>query len=249
VPALLEAGMKWIVLDEGLLFKSLRLKKRDTFALYQPQALKRKEGTLAAVFRDRNLSDLLGFTYHRMKAADAVNDFLRHLQNIAIAFGDEDVLVTVAMDGENAWEYYDNDGHDFLEELYARLSESKTITTTTVSAYLKTHPPKSKIRRIASGSWIYSNFNKWMNHPLKARGWELLTQARQEINDAAGRVSSKEMELAWKQIYILEGSDWFWWLGEDPDGSFDALFRLHLANFYTLIKKDVPDYLKRPLTT
>jgi len=239
--SIIQSGIKWIVTDEAILARSLKTKKRNAALIYQPHLLERKEGSTSIIFRDRNLSDLLGFVYYKCPAGDAVKDFMKHLENISAAFKDNDILVTLAMDGENAWEYYTNDGYDFLEAFYKQLSDSKFVKTTTVSEYLKTHPPKSKIKRLATGSWIFGNFDKWMNNPYKAKAWEWLAEARKELDDS-------HSEMAWKQMHILEGSDWFWWYGEDPDGTFDKLFRMHLSNFYTLIGKEPPAYLKRPLT-
>jgi alpha-amylase/alpha-mannosidase (GH57 family) len=246
LPLLIQAGLDWIVADEAILFKSLKKKKRDTKLLYQPHLLAREEGNLNIVFRDRNLSDIIGFVYYSWKAESAVADLMKHLENIALAFKGEDILVTIAMDGENAWEYYPNDGHDFLELLYQRLSESQVIKTTTISEYLKKFPPRSQIKRLAAGSWIYAEFGKWIGNPYKVRAWEVLAEARQELDDPELKIQGPQRELALKQIYIAEGSDWFWWYGEDHD-DFDKLFRLHLSNFYTIIGKDIPDYLKRPL--
>jgi len=145
---IIESGIKWIVSDEAILFKSLKIKKRDTKLLYQPHLLKRKEGELNIVFRDRNLSDLIGFVYHKMKEVDAVNDFLAHLENINKAFKGKDILVTIALDGENAWEFYRNDGHDFLELFYQRISDCDFIKTTTISEYLKLNPAKLSLTEL-----------------------------------------------------------------------------------------------------
>jgi len=247
LPYLIQSGINWIVADEGILFKSIKSKTRDAKLLYQPFSLKRDDGVLNIIFRDRNLSDLLGFVYYNMKAEDAVNDFIKHLENINNTFKDEDTLVTIAMDGENAWEYYSNDGHDFLELLYKKLSESKFIKTTTVKDYLKTHPQKKEIKRLAAGSWIYGEFGKWIGNPYKVRAWEYLALARQELENPKLQLGISQWELARKQIYILEGSDWFWWYGEDPNGAFDKLFRTHLANFYHILGKEPPEYTSRPL--
>jgi alpha-amylase/alpha-mannosidase (GH57 family) len=248
LPLLINAGISWIVADEAILFKSLKFKKRDTKTLYQPHLLKRKDGDLNIIFRDRNLSDLIGFVYYQYKTEDAVNDFMKHLENIYLAFKEQDILVTIAMDGENAWEYYPGDGQAFLNSLYQKLSESKFIKTTTVNDYLRTHPPKAEIKRLACGSWIYANFSKWIGDPYKNKAWEYLAKAREELESSKLQAPSSKPELAYKQIYIAEGSDWFWWYGENH-ADFDELFRTHLANFYTIIQKDIPDYLKRPLTT
>ena len=247
LPYIIDAGINWIVADEAILFKSLKLKKRDTRLLYQPHLLRRDGGNLNIVFRDRNLSDLLGFVYHRWNPKDAVNDLLKHLENIAAEFKDEDILVTLAMDGENAWEYYTNDGHDFLELLYGELSKAKFLKTVTVSEYLEAHPPKKEIKRLAAGSWIFGDFGKWIGNQTKIKAWEYLAAARKELESDNAKISPQNLELAWKQMLICEGSDWFWWAGEDAHGGFDRLFRQHLSNFYTLIGKDIPGYLKYPL--
>jgi alpha-amylase/alpha-mannosidase (GH57 family) len=248
VPLLIKSGINWIVTDEAILFKSLKKKKRDTDLLYQPHILKRKDGNLNIIFRDRNLSDLLGFVYHSWKAEDAVNDLMKHLENISHAYQNKDMLVTIAMDGENAWEYYAHDGHDFLESLYKKLSESDFVTTTTIKDYLRDHPPESEINHLAAGSWIYAQFGKWIGNPQKVAAWEVLAKAREELENLKSGAAGVDLELAWRQMYICEGSDWFWWYGEEEIAEFDKLFRMHLSNFYTIIGKPIPDNLKRPIS-
>ena len=243
LPLIIKSEIKWIITDEAILFKSLKAKKRNTKLLYQPHLLKRGDGELNIIFRDRNLSDLIGFSYQGMKEIDAVNNFMKHLENINKAFKNTDILVTVAMDGENAWEYFRNDGHDFLELFYQHISEASFVKTTTISEYLKNNPAKSQLKHLSSGSWIHGEFGKWINNPYKVKAWNWLTDARRAI-----KATKNPNTLAWKQMYVLEGSDWFWWAGEDPDGSFDHLFRLHLTNLYKLINKEPPTYLTNPLT-
>jgi alpha-amylase/alpha-mannosidase (GH57 family) len=234
LPFLIQAGIKWIVADEAILFKSTKRKKRDTALLYQPHLLKREDGDLNIIFRDRNLSDLIGFTYFNWEPKSAAADLMNHLENINNAFKGKDILVTIAMDGENAWEYFVNDGHDFLEEWYTRMSEAKFLKTVRPCDYLEEHPPKKEIKRLAAGSWIFGEFSKWINNPEKNKGWEQLAQARQEL-ELMVRLKKPINDLAWKQMRILEGSDWYWWFGEDYPGYFDKLFRMHLKNFYDLI--------------
>jgi len=244
LPFIIESGIKWIVADEAILFKSLKLKKRNTTLLYQPHLLKREEGDLNIVFRDRNLSDLIGFVYHRWDVKFAVADFMKHLENISVSFKGKDVLLTIAMDGENAWEYYTNDGHDFLEALYEKLSEAEFVKTTTVDEYLNAHPAKHQIPHLAAGSWIYGEFAKWLGAAQKNKAWEYLALAREELKKD---IPQDKLELAWKQMYILEGSDWFWWYADDSSGDFDKLFRMHMVNFYTIIGKEPPEYLRYPI--
>ena len=243
LPFIIQSGIKWVVTDEAILFKSVN-KKRQAKMLYQPYKLEREDGVLNIVFRDRNLSDLISFIYHGWKEEDAVNDFMAHLKNIHHAFKNEDCLVTIAMDGENAWEYYANDGHDFLELLYQSISDADYIKTSTISEYLETHPPKRNIKTLKAGSWINGDFQKWIGNPYKNKAWEYLIQARKLL--ANPRSPLPNPELAWKQMYILEGSDWFWWYG-DKQPEFDMLFRMHLSNFYRIMNEEIPAYLNAPI--
>ncbi|MCM8781553.1 MAG: glycoside hydrolase, partial [Candidatus Omnitrophica bacterium] len=117
---------------------------------------------------------------------------------------------------------------------------------TTVKEYLETHKPTSQIKRLAAGSWIFAEFSKWLGSAYKNLAWEYLAKAREELENPKSQIPNPK--LAYKQIYVAEGSDWFWWYGENHT-DFDKLFRMHLANFYTIIGRDIPGYLKKPLTT
>jgi len=231
------AKINWIVTDEAILFRSIN-KRRSAELLYQPYKLEREEGVLNIVFRDRNLSDLIGFIYHKWDEKHAVDDFIKHLENIIKHCKGKDCLLTIAMDGENAWEYYKNDGWDFLSLLYERISQHPDIKTVTINEYLREHPPTVNIKKLASGSWIHGNFNKWIGHGDKTLFWDYLREAR-EVLDKENITD----ELAWRQMHILEGSDWFWWAAEGHP-QFDRLFKKHLVNFYTIIKHPLPEYLK-----
>ncbi len=243
IPDVLKTGVEWLITDEAILFKSLNLKERDPGLLYQPHALWRDGQKLSVVFRDRGLSDLIGFVYHRWKTEDAVNDFMRHLEEISRSGGD-DMLVTVALDGENAWEYYPDDGRDFLRLLYRRLCDSTFVKPVTIGAYLKTHPVQKMLPLLAAGSWVGGEFGKWLGSPAKNKAWELLADARAQLERSSAALDKRRFALAYKQMFICEGSDWFWWAGEDPSGDFEELFRKHLANFYTIINRPAPRDLK-----
>ena len=55
---------------------------------------------------------------------------------------------------------------------------------------------------------------------------------------------------ALEELYIAEGSDWFWWydeFGSELNFVFDELFRTHLANIYKLIGREAPQSLKEPM--
>jgi len=241
MPLIIKSGIKWIVSDEALLLKTLKKRERDPESIYQPYKFETKIGSLKILFRDANLSNLISFLYQHWDAAKAVNDLMFHLENIKKSFKGKDCLVVIALDGENAWEYYKNDGREFLNMLYSALSNSKFIKTVTIKEYLNIGVQAVTLNKIASGSWINGDFTKWMGNPTKNKAWDLLSEARRMLEK-----SKSISDMAKKQIYILEGSDWFWWYG-DKKRRFDELFRMHLRNFYKIINQAPSSDLNQPL--
>ncbi|MBV8878432.1 MAG: hypothetical protein JO332_00575, partial [Planctomycetaceae bacterium] len=188
---------------------------------------------LKVAFRDTAISNLLGFTYRQMDPTDAAKDFVRRLEG-------RDGPVPVILDGENPWEHYSDGGVAFLRALFKALSEHPTIRTVTMSEL----QPRGSIDRIFAGSWINRNFGIWIGHPEDRKGWELLGRAYRDIQGSSS-------DLAWECLRAAEGSDWYWWFGDDftsaQDAEFDALFRRHLVNLYKAIGKPTPDDLLRPV--
>jgi len=166
---------------------------------------------------------------------------MHHILKIKEYFGGNDCLLTVALDGENCWEFYRNDGRDFLRLLYSRLSETSYVKTVTVSEYLANNPSRHRMPALATGSWIHGDLNKWMGHPAKNTAWDYLTQARNLLTD-----EHLKDERIMKQMHVLEGSDWFWWYG-DKNKPFDELYRIHLNNFYTMLGKKPDVDLNSPI--
>jgi alpha-amylase/alpha-mannosidase (GH57 family) len=210
VAAIAEAGFAFAVTDENILWKSLG--GYDRRALFKPH---RAEG-LTVFFRDRELSDLIGFEYQRWPAKDAVADLLRRLDERRPDC-DEDSLVVLALDGENPWGTFPQNGLPFLRELYARLSSHPGITPVFFEDYLARHRPSPELA-LAPGTWL-GNFSKWSGSPAKNRGWEILARARK----ACGPL---------EEILIAEGSDWFWWFGEAQTEEFTFLFEQYIREAY-----------------
>jgi len=232
IPLLRRAGIRWMASDEGVLFKSLPGEAARS-ALYRPYRARFKESEVLMVFRDRNLSDLIGFTYSKNDPQASVHDLLTHLKNTAYSQPrDREAFVLIALDGENPWEYYPDGGHAFLNGLYETLSRETILKTVKV------------------GEWI------WIGQPEDNLAWNCLKRTRGFLEKAAsGNPASnpEKNDLAWEEIYIAEGSDWFWWFGDDfssdQDEEFDRLFRMHLSNVHLLLGTEVPDYLKTPIST
>ncbi len=262
VPIIADAGIEWIATDEEVLICSLlntlvKEKREKKDFLYQPYRVEVNGRSLDMLFRDHGLSDLIGFVYSKWNPEDAAQDFIDHLHRIRDATINEQKapLVTVILDGENAWEHYKNDGWDFFTEFYTRLSKDPLIKTTTARDYLKRFPPQKTLPRLHAGSWINHNFRIWIGHGEDNTSWDYLYETREFLTrtqqNNGQEIDPKKLEMAWKEIYLAEGSDWNWWYGDDHssqnDRDFDELYRKHLANVYTLMGEEPPDKLFVPI--
>ena len=204
----------------------------------------------ACFFRDDGLSDLIGFTYSTWHADDAVSNLISHLETIAEGYnGDHDRVVSIILDGENAWEYYPENGFHFITALYKRLSEHPRINLTTFSEFLGNAGVVHDMTSLVAGSWVHGTFSTWIGDVDKNRGWDLLCEAKQVFDAAvaSGQLSDEQLEAAYRQLAVCEGSDWFWWFGDynpaESVSNFEHLFRLHLSSLYQLIGKLPPESL------
>lgn len=245
-------GLVWTASDENILANTLRglgrpINGRDF--LYQPYLWESEGGQLAVFFRDHLISDLIGFVYHRWFTPDAVGDFINRLANLKRELPqNRSNLICIILDGENAWEYYHRQGYDFLTGIYRGLAEHPELELVTFSEYLWRYPIGERTTRIYPGSWINADFSTWIGQPAKNLAWDYLTQTRQDLEDYSSEQASEEkVELAWHEMMIAEGSDWFWWFGDTHssalDGEFDELYRLHLKNVYRSLDREPPEYL------
>jgi len=245
-----ETGFAWAASDSGVLERTLGHAPSIT-ELYRPYQWRKQGHSLRVIFRDHFLSDLIGFVYSRMDAAQAADDFLfRIRQNCyGILAGGRDALVPIILDGENAWEYYDRNGRPFLRELYRRIPLETNLQAVTVSeamALIEADP----LDHIFPGSWIGANFDVWIGAEEDNNAWEYLLRARQTY-DQAVEVPADQRKLAYEELLIAEGSDWCWWYGpehsSDQRAEFDTLYRNHLANVYRALNLAPPEELSRPI--
>lgn len=256
-----DLGIEWFASDEAILARSIGASlspgagksKGDRNRLYRPYRVNSGKGP-AMVFRDHALSDLIGFDYHQhWDGKAAAKDFLSRLHAIRDAWDELGApLVTVILDGENCWEYYPNDGEDFLDSLYEAIQSDPAIEAVTVSEALKGRE-SLPIERLSAGSWINGNFHIWIGEEADRKAWMLLENARAALTRAetAGGYSREVLKEAWEEIYIAEGSDWFWWFGDTHStaqiGHFDRMFRQHLIHVYELLGLRAPGELLVPI--
>ena len=236
-----EEGARWAATDEDILARSLDNGLGNRSLLYQVYSY---DG-LPLLFRDRELSDRIGFLYATWGTDEAVSDLMRRLKQISgMAPGG---TVAIILDGENCWERYPDNGYPFLRDFYQGVNAAEDMQLATISEVLETTTP-TPLNRLAAGSWIRSDFTTWIGHPEENMAWELLSQTRRElfndeIQQALAHPDQPLSELV-RELLRAEGSDWFWWYGDEHVTAqadiFDRLFRLHLEGLYHLKQMPVP---------
>ncbi|MCK5155029.1 MAG: glycoside hydrolase [Spirochaetales bacterium] len=265
-----EAGFKWMASGEQVLAASLGIPgfTRNSYEivdqadeLYRPYIVRdQKSGSeMYMVFRDLRISDLVGFEYSGTPAERAAQDFIDRIEAIRLQLKESGEpgphLVSVILDGENAWEHYPNDGREFLHALYRKLEESSTIKTTTVSLYIEKYPEQREIEELWWGSWFTPDYSTWIGEDEENTAWEYLLQTREMLAkyDIAGRKQTTEESLnaALDAMYLAEGSDWFWWYGADQDSGvdeyFDEAYRALLRKVYEELDEEVPAFISVPI--
>ncbi len=249
-----ESKIEWIATDEEILKNSGFKEKHRYSYIYKPYKFQTKNGYINCIFRDKNLSDMIGFRCHKVSSTDAVKMFLSELKEIENYHqkNKEELVIPIVLDGENPWEYYQNSGKDFLEKLFIEIEKNKNLQTETINNVIE-HTQKSEtLKQIHTGSWINANFKIWIGHSETNRAWSYLLKTRKFFDKTVKNIKDNTTKAkAFKEIMIAEGSDWFWWFGDDfqikDKSKFDTLFRNHLANVYSFAKAPVPGYLNTPI--
>jgi len=246
-----DLGIDWLASGETVLRNSMEKSEIKAGECIH-EGYKFRDTSATCFFRDDGLSDLIGFKYSDWHADDAVANLIHHLETISESCASkDDAVVSIILDGENAWEHYPQNGYYFISTLYDELAKNRAIKLTTYSEYLKTHQATQKLNEIVPGSWVFGTFSTWIGEKDKNRAWDMLVEAKKVYDKviAQGDLSSEEKQLAEIQLATCESSDWFWWFGEyNSAGSvaaFDEQFRLHLSNLYQQLKVEPPEYLSQ----
>jgi alpha-amylase/alpha-mannosidase (GH57 family) len=261
---LAEQNCQWSASGEGVLVNSLRaaypdapLPERNHY-LYRPYRVAGETEQVTCFFRDDQLSDLIGFEYAKWFGRDAAENFIQSLERIYHDTpAEENPVVSIILDGENAWESYPYNGFYFLDDLYSLLDRHSFIRTTTYRDYLA-HAEKADnvkmLPALVAGSWVYGTFSTWIGDKEKNRAWDMLCAAKQSFDLVmqSERLTEEEKTQASRQLASCESSDWFWWFGDyNPAhsvASFDQLFRKNLMNLYHLLKLPVPPAVLEPIS-
>lgn len=251
LPIVRAAGVRWLVTDEAILWKTLGAMTRPTDKL-RPWSL---DG-VSLLFRDHGLSDKIGFAYASWPYPRAYADFVGSLVAMRRALEAEgtpgngaprDAVVTIALDGENCWEHYPGGVTAFLPGLFEAIAETPGLRLSTASEALAA-VSASPLPGLATGSWIDGTFRTWLGDPVKNKAWDLLAAARQAVQRPMAELADADPGLA-ELVLRAEASDWWWWFGEGHsssfDAEFDALFRAHLKAIWLALGRAVPEELNQ----
>lgn len=243
-----DAGIRWIGTDDEILRCSRGEDWQRSPDLFRPWTLKPFD-TPRIFFRDHGLSDQIGFVYSNNPPDQAANDLIHHLKNIR-AGTEDDALVAIILDGENPWEYYEDDGKPFLTALYDRLEQTPQLQTSLPCEL--DHFTPGVLNELHSGSWIMGNFQIWIGHHETNTAWDWVRRASEFLHEQKQRApDQKNLRLAQQALHIAQGSDWFWWYGDDfsseQDDQFDALFRALIAQVWTALGEPPPQELGNPI--
>ena len=249
------ASVPWLASDEDVLRNSLALDVMEARQLYRAYQYKGREGNVSLFFRDHALSDLIGFELATVPFEKAVDRFMKKLGAVYDSLpGDKaQFVVPVILDGENAWEHYENNGRDFLTRLYHALDSDDRFQMSTFKNLLADDLPKLPLAQVRAGSWIYGTLSTWIGQEEKNRGWSYLSRTRlfYEQTRRSGKHQPDILLQMQRAMLAAEGSDWFWWYGEDhhtdhPE-EFDRLFRHNQQQVYRLAGEEIPTFLKEPV--
>jgi alpha-amylase/alpha-mannosidase (GH57 family) len=247
---LAEQGVRWFASDEGVLMRSLPAGTPRDAALREPWIVEAAGREIVGLFRDHGLSDEIGFNYARQSPEASVE----HLVSGVARAGAAEGLITLALDGENPWEGYPASGRDFLRTLGRRFDkkEAAGVETVRIRDHLQAHPPRRRLSTLHTGSWIEANFRIWIGHAEDVEGWTRLGATRQRFEEKKNALAEADRSRALDSILAAEGSDWFWWFGDDfvteTAAEFDALFRAHLEAAWRAMGEEPPASLRTPIS-
>ena len=262
---LAKEGIKWTISDEGILSSSINFdfirdfkgNLNDPYHLLKVYNYETKDSNIDIIFRDRSIPNLINFEYAGINPKMAAGDLyekIKIIQNKLLVSPDEKHLLTIASDSENCWENYQNDGRDFLENIYSLIENDNTLETVLISEYIENDKHKKNLKKIHSGSWIDKTFQFWIGEPEKNKAWAYLKKTKDDFDSfVKENPDNPNIKYARRELLIAEGSDWFWWYGE-PNNSgqdfvFDYMFRERLKNVYIVLNKTYPEYLDQTLIT
>lgn len=232
------AGLRWTATDEVQLFRSLPT--APLLQKYLPHRVSTPAGDIVVFFRDRFLSDAIGFRYGGWEAERAVQESCQYMLSVReelVRYYGEAILQTavlvVALDGENCWDSYPDNGVEFLHALSECFrSEPRLAMATCRDVLAGDRGAFPRLSSIRPGSWVEGSLHIWIGTPAHTAAWEALARARSLVEEARAWLPWPSWHEAFEHLLVAEGSDWFWWQSpEHPTPAaplFEQLFQWHV---------------------
>ena len=134
-----DLGVEWVLTDESVLSNSIKkqfirdfrgcyVDPYDACSLYSYKTRKNKKINL--LFRNSVVPNLINFDYPSRDSILSANDLFGRIKTANDKLKnspDKRHIATIAMDGENSWDAYPEDGAVFLERLYSLIEKEKNI--------------------------------------------------------------------------------------------------------------------------
>src|SRR5215813_6643587 len=207
-----QIGLKWVASDEGVLGRSTRnFFERNSAGQLTPDSAQRlyqlyrygDEGDgVSLLFRDHNLSDLIGFVYSGLPAKEAAVHFVKSIKASAqpVLASGRDAIVPIILDGENAWEHFPGSGREFLRRLYHAIDTDPQIEPLTISEVIERTPkaislngiPRTLPTRMADS--LTTNYSL-LKEAIGIGGMVLTTNPRMAV------ISMNSIAITW-QMFI-----------------------------------------------
>lgn len=250
-------GIEWTASDEGVLKASLGPDATHDSHLV-PWQVDTPNGRIIVLFRDRELSDAIGFRYATWEVDRAVADFVRLLEDrrrrIVSTYGDgalQTASVNIFLDGENCWEFYPGNGEAFLRALLRRLESDPSFDCIPCGeAACGPGVVPWPLVTIRPGSWIDASFDVWIGTPAKNKAWQIVGHCGTCLDSFQGDRSRVEQLMPTYRAMLA--SDTFWWLDDrhhaPHKNQFELLFRQRAASIMDGLGEEPLFDLTIPLT-
>lgn len=226
-----EHKILWIGADQQILNETNVSEKDCSKHIY------RWKDSFSIFFRNHDFSDRIGFIYQSWDEEQAAMDLVKRIEDFSK--GDSRIL-TIILDGENAWEWYQKEGSIFLKEFYSRFVSNENIKMVTMSQAAGLDFQKVVLDSIPPGSWMGLHFDNWIGSQDANRLWALLSNARKTVKQH--NITPEKL----KQLVLLaESSDFFWWMSVTSEQEiklkFYSLFQAIVSAIYKEIGMIVPE--------
>jgi alpha-amylase/alpha-mannosidase (GH57 family) len=242
-----KARFEWTVLEKH----HIALSMKDEEMLFPYEYSSNNQHFINCFVNFSDLTERFSTSYPKMKAKDAVDDFisqLERLQEIAEkTHQDREGIVVLSLSGDTLWDLYEQSGTEFLHLLYSALEKHKKLQSSTPSNYLKNHPTKAMINTIIEESPSI-DYSPWIGSAAANRAWDKLSETYSfytKIEDE-GELSEESLREAKLCIQKALNANWFKWYSNKEsqwDSYYDDLFRSLLIECYERLYEKPPKSL------